>query len=287
MFSDSYVPDWSFALIDWDNPPGPKKRPDGTIRSVNRVNRSTVARWAEKRKVWERKALVLPRPGSETVIMCLAWGYPIATFRRFVGSLRAHYRGDVAMLLAGQPPPEIHEYLVANRVTQVPVAPIPDHALHRFSDFARVCSAYLRCISVDFRDVFFQADPFAAKGGGVKADADLVFQLEELQIRDCPHNSVWIKQGWGMQALDEFGHKHILCSGIVVGSPRGFEAMAARLPRARPEFEHSNSSGNCGMTTESLRPKTSAEKGGCSRRNRLYGPLCAPCQSTPVTQPVH
>ena len=118
-------------------------------------------------------------------------------------------------------------------------------------------------------------------------DADLVFQLEELQIRDCPHNSVWIKQGWGMQALDEFGHKHILCSGIVVGSPRGFEAMAARLPRARPEFEHSNSSGNCGMTTESLRPKTSAEKGGCSRRNRLYGPLCAPCQSTPVTQPVH
>ena len=279
VFSDSYVPDWSFALIEWDNPPGPKKRPDGTIRSVNRVNRSTVARWAEKRKVWERKSLVLPRPGSETVIMCLAWGYPIATFRRFVGSLRAHYRGDVAMLLAGQPPPEIHEYLVANRVTQVPVAPIPDHALHRFSDFARVCSAYLRCISVDFRDVFFQADPFAAKGAGVKADADLVFQLEELQIRDCPHNSVWIKQGWGMQALDEFGHKHILCSGIVVGSPRGFEAMAARLPRARPEFEHSNSSGNCGMATESLR--TSTEKGGCSRRNRLYGPLCAPCQSTP------
>ena len=136
VFSDSYVPDWSFALIEWDNPPGPKKRPDGTIRSVNRVNRSTVARWAEKRKVWERKSLVLPRPGSETVIMCLAWGYPIATFRRFVGSLRAHYRGDVAMLLAGQPPPEIHEYLVANRVTQVPVAPIPDHALHRFSDFA-------------------------------------------------------------------------------------------------------------------------------------------------------
>ena len=282
VFSDLFVPDWSIAKIAWDDPPGPKKRPDGSIESVNRINGSTLALWAANRKTWEREALVLPRPGSTTVIMCLAWSYPIESFRQYVGSLRAHYRGDVVMLLAGQPPPEIHEYLVANRVTQVPVITIADHMVHRFSDFSRVCSAYQRCISTDFRDVFFQADPFAAEGAGTKADAaDLVFQLEELQIRDCPHNSVWIKQGWGMEALDEFGHKHILCSGTVVGSPKGFEVIAARMPPARPQFEHLNSSGNCQTVTGMLSPQTTTGK-GCSRRHtRLYGPLCVPCKSNP------
>ena len=285
VLSDSYVPDWSIAKIAWDNPPGPKKRPDGSVKSVNRINGSTLAHWAASRKTWEREALVLPRPGSTTVVMCLAWSYPIERFRQYVGSLRAHYRGDVVMLLAGQPPPEIHEYLVANRITQVPVVTIADHILHRFSDFSRICSAYQRCISTDFRDVFFQADPFAADGAGAKADAaDLVFQLEELQVRDCPHNSMWIKQGWGMEALDEFGHKHILCSGVVVGSPKGFEAMAARMPPARPRFEHLNSSGNCQTETGRLRQPALPGK-GCSRQTPLYGPLCVPCTSNPRHRP--
>ena len=118
--TDAYLPDWSYSFWDWEVPPG---------RNGKRVNGSEHARMVRDRAAFLRKVLLLPRPQSTSAVVSLMWSYTLERMRRFVGTLRAHYHGDVLLLMSARPPPDIQDYLVAQRVTQVPIAPIGDIAV--------------------------------------------------------------------------------------------------------------------------------------------------------------
>ena len=229
--TNAYLPDWSYSCWDWDFPPG---------RNGKRVNSSEHACMVQGRAAFLRKVLLLPRPQSTSAVVSLMWSYTLERMRRFVGTLRAHYHGGVLLLMSARPPPDIQDYLVAQRVTQVPIAPIGDIAVERFIDYARVCSVYQRCLAIDFGDVFFQGDPFI-KASEAAGAPDLLLQLEELTIRECPHNRAWIMSGWGPQVVEQIGRWHVVNSGAIIGSPQGFEALGIHLPKARPRREHDNS----------------------------------------------
>ena len=80
----------------------------------------------------------------------------------------------------------------------------------------------------DFRDVFFQSNPFTYKP---YQWAPPDFQLTIFQeahpnkvIRRCPFNSGWIRSCYGEEALKQIGANTVSCSGITIGSRDGIIA---------------------------------------------------------------
>ncbi|KAL3906502.1 MAG: hypothetical protein SGILL_009244, partial [Bacillariaceae sp.] len=105
------------------------------------------------------------------VVMSAAIGYPLDRFEAFVGSLRKFYRGDVFLLISKDAEDDVRRYLVEQNVKTVETnASLAMHASEewerinrsRFSFFVSVCNAttYSLCLTTDFRDSLFQADPF-------------------------------------------------------------------------------------------------------------------------------
>ena len=110
--------------------------------------------------------------GSSSAIIAVAIGYPWVRYANFLLPLRVHYKGDVILL--GEPPgkvaPEVARLCHDNRVTletlkvkacATGALQCPEVVTARFRQIATVCRrGYTICLSTDFRDVFFQGDPF-------------------------------------------------------------------------------------------------------------------------------
>jgi len=64
----------------------------------------------------------------------------------------------------------------------------------------------------DARDVFFQADPFAA------VESVVVSGIESVRIKDEPFNSMWIYRAYDdVQLLKEIAEQAVVCSGVTIG----------------------------------------------------------------------
>lgn len=130
----------------------------------------------------------------------------------------------------------------------------------RFLVYAQVCHEagsdgvpYRWCLATDFRDVVFQGNPFAIRWRGVgrascgrgsasalgrrsNCDADLLLPTEHPSARFGPGrtmNGKWVaecgSEKWRL-AFHEAGHP-VICSGVLLGTPTGYAALARLFVR--------------------------------------------------------
>jgi len=187
--------------------------------------------------------------GRQTdVVISFTWGYAFAVHAAFVVSLRqSGYTGDVAILTPrSRVPREVASLYDAWRA-QLIDTPIPRGrpSTERFVACATVCMRYRRCLVADFRDTLFQTNPFASlpfPGAyhplrGTAHLPDLTVPLEPWTIGACDLNvscinSMATRKCFGMRTLHALANASIGCSGVLLGTPRGFAALAAVITNA-------------------------------------------------------
>ncbi|KAL3910299.1 MAG: hypothetical protein SGARI_002194 [Bacillariaceae sp.] len=165
-----------------------------------------------------------------TLVMSAAIGYPIETFKLYVGTLRKFYRGDVTLSVNATISDEIAAYLKEQNVQTVVQPELTGSdgeakARDRFPWFASVCKEdqYDLCLHTDFRDSMFQADPFTEfyDNGELREDPN------QQHMYVYPHER--IMNPWSFRQMarcglfDAYGKhvagKWILNSGSVIATP--------------------------------------------------------------------
>jgi len=88
--------------------------------------------------------------------------------------------------------------------------------------------AYDLILTTDVRDVYFQADPFAA---GWRPPSGQVFLEHEAVHGSEPGNDRWIDMGFGREGLALLRNRRIICSGLTLGTASGMLAYLAAMTR--------------------------------------------------------
>jgi hypothetical protein len=179
-----------------------------------------------------------------SLVMVEAFGYALPLYQIFVRSLRqSGYTGDVSILA---PPnrtlPECVTFLESQRVALHITTDYDSkrHNSQRFWIYATLCSApkYRYCLATDFRDVFFQADPFApfmqSSSAAPDKAIDLVLPLEERELHTDKINLGCIRncfpRAWlAPERQRVYANVSVICSGAIFGTPTGFELLAQLL----------------------------------------------------------
>ena len=121
------------ALADAATRPG-RPFPDGSVCCCNPWHPRPKNRTLDieldpiikaRRAVHLRRPLPLPPPKSSTVVASLVWNYELEFFRIYVLSLRAHYDGDIVLLMYAKPPDDVLQFILEQRVTQARKAQVP------------------------------------------------------------------------------------------------------------------------------------------------------------------
>ena len=172
---------------------------------------------------------------SEEVVMTTAWGYNERIYEVFLSSLRrTGYSGDVCIVA---PPhhtrPAALAVVQAHRATIVPelnLTIFQRPSVERFLHFAAICAGggYRRCLSTDFRDVFFQSDPFAQARTMGASMPDLIAP-QERRILTESSNAYMLRKCAGPPVANELRNQSVLCSGVLLGSAEGFAFLAHSL----------------------------------------------------------
>ena len=216
---------------------------------------------------------------NSSAVIAVAFRYEWVRHAVFVMPLRAHYDGDI--ILFTEPPdkmhPDIRELGRRQRVTFLPLrhkcvdqnlgrATDPSAAdlqecgpswmmKVRFTLYAEQCRRYSLCLAVDFRDVIFQADPFATLAHLIEANAnappgrrpsfwgpayvggkqpgqepaDLMLACEDARARPVrsTFNKLWLIRCCGYKFYKLVAMTNcILNSGSILGTPAGFDRLA-------------------------------------------------------------
>jgi len=175
---------------------------------------------------------------STNLVLGLAAGYHYGDVRPFLMSLAESGFSGECVLFVSETTRDLDK-MGAHPVTIVPVdlkaelEEVPYNALRYFLylGFLRgLGHEYGNIFILDVRDVIFQRNPFSfpwAEG--------LNCTLEDrcMTIGECPHNSHWIRQHQGQDALAQVADQPISCSGTTVGDHesmmRYLEVMTSRL----------------------------------------------------------
>jgi hypothetical protein len=165
------------------------------------------------------------------LVMSAAIGYSKHIFVRFVKRLRQYYNGDISLLIADSTPDDIRQFLKNNSVNFVETAeeggPRETPGWHRinklryqfFQDSCRE-SHYDLCLTVDFRDILFQDDPFVNMTVPHKPTL-------HLYLHNIPIN------GWALEGAmkckgtnEAIRDKTMINAGGVIASPTVFRNLA-------------------------------------------------------------
>mmetsp|Transcript_22114 Transcript_22114/g.28637 ORF Transcript_22114/g.28637 Transcript_22114/m.28637 type:complete len:279 (-) Transcript_22114:24-860(-) len=98
-------------------------------------------------------------------------------------------------------------------------------AIMRHVFYLAIASQYSqnsKVMILDYRDTFFQADPFVT--AGPLSNYDLILVAEHYpfkQIGNCPFNGGWIRNCWGRETFHAMGKQVVLCSGSYLGARDG------------------------------------------------------------------
>lgn len=160
-----------------------------------------------------------------TVVTAAALTYGITSFRQFILPLRRVYDGDVVLFVSDKLKRNVVElcakYNISTRA--LPTGSRLGLKGNRYIGYAEVCADYHWCFATDFRDVFFQANPFATLPVGY--DLVLAEEFSPVKIETCPFNREWIQTCFGTKFLREIGQNTPICSGTIMGTPRGFKTL--------------------------------------------------------------
>lgn len=169
---------------------------------------------------------------KETVIMAAAFSYKLSVFLRFLVPLRRVYLGQITLLVDNETATqEIIELCRRHNAKLRMVSKPSNPYLKRFELYAQVCKApYVWCFASDFRDVYFQDDPFRSLLTQQSA-AHLLLSEEYtgLQIQRNSFNKNWVSACFGHEGLEQVKNKQIICSGTIMGKPRGFAELQRKV----------------------------------------------------------
>ena len=240
---------------------------------------------APKRPLKRRKPYSLPTPlwpspthvVQNDAVLALAVNYRIIDYVRFVGSLRrSGFGGDIVLAVAAnmeQRCKQCKDFLMAMDVIAYPVAfncskaggrgsvkqstscewhqeqdialPLAIIRHELYLSWASLYSRESRLLILDFRDTFFQRDPFESlplgrqkewlnpKTGQLeKYPFEQMLVLEHWpykRMSNCPFNAWWVRGCWGMEEFKPMRNHPILCSGSYFGTRDGMIDMETEL----------------------------------------------------------
>ena len=167
------------------------------------------------------------KPDGKTVVIAAAIGYNLVTFTRFIVPLRRVYDGAVVLFVNANLPSDILALCSEHNIDTRALPKGPHVESNRYVGYAEVCADYELCFATDFRDVFFQANPFVAVPSG--ADLILAEEIAGMSIGANRFNRAWIQTCWGDAVLNKIGHHQVICSGTIMGTPRGFEELKKKM----------------------------------------------------------
>eukprot|EP00940_MAST-03C_sp_MAST-3C-sp2_P000001 g1.t1 len=189
--------------------------------------------------------VVADRGKSRHLVVAAAMGYWYDIFRRFVVPLRRVYGGDVVIFTDDKTLQDSSIGALCRKYDVV-LKKLQSSGHHlgvkrdRYTAYAKECEGHEYCFATDFRDVFFQDDPFKSIPSGY--DLILAEEYKNVKIRTCPYNSDWIRTCWGDTFLNKIGDNSPICSGTIMGTPAGMEALRVAM---LAEMEKSNKKRDC------------------------------------------
>jgi hypothetical protein len=183
-------------------------------------------------------------PNSKTVVIAAAINYGFTEFKNFIMPLRRVYRDDVVLFINPDVPISVTTLCKQYNIT---THPLPSGSRlgvkgNRYMGYYEVCKQYDWCFATDFRDTFFQDNPFPPA-----LNADLIFFEEDKHVKmgyregrptctptvsiacTCPYNSNWIKTCWGDVFLSKIADESPICSGTIMGTPSGFAELKDKM----------------------------------------------------------
>ena len=180
-----------------------------------------------------KRPLMLPRPTSPHVVISVAVSSKPASvynqarsWRVWAGSLRRVYSGDAIVFVGGDgPSPEATSYARAQRVWLHTKTKVTSMMTDRVLLFTTACARYRWCLAIDFRDAFFQGDPFAAIDHVAQGSQVLLMQEIGYRISTEPLNRMWVSHCWGAAMLNRIGAERPVCGGAIVATPVGMRSV--------------------------------------------------------------
>jgi hypothetical protein len=195
-------------------------------RSINRANAIVDA----LSRAASGPAISTTRSAPVDLVVTIATGYDdLGDFRRFIATLRRTGATCPVLIGISEGPAYEHvrRYLAENGVNYVDVPPLPRPGMvvngYRFALYRR----WLRdldfryALMLDFRDAFFQRDPFA-DADAIMDDCDLYLmsEFQLLTVKNHPNgmNYAWVAEPFGIPAAESIGDEVILNSGAILGT---------------------------------------------------------------------
>ena len=178
---------------------------------------------------------------TKNVVMSMAYNYKAPEFQRFILPLRKYYQDDIVLII--NPKKVTSEILSLGMEFGIKFVDIGHHSQSTSSQkakglsqhvqlmnsrpllFSKLCDCYVGgCFATDFRDVFFQSNPFEK----YPTDADILFSKEGANwtISRCKHNRRWIRDCFGLEVLRKIGKNSPINAGTILGSRKGFQVFA-------------------------------------------------------------
>jgi hypothetical protein len=171
-------------------------------------------------------------PDARRLVLGAAIGFDIEQVRIFVESLRAHYKGDVLILIRW-PGLRVARYLKRRGVNVIRVFQTRSftRSVHarRYAIYLNYLrkrlSRYDQVMMSDVRDVLFQKNPF---DGITSPQCHFYLEAAPHTIGEDPTNSRWVRGCFTEAEADKLAGCRISCSGITIG---GTDAIVAYLEK--------------------------------------------------------
>lgn len=193
---------------------------------------------------------------GKDAVFALACNYHLELYKFFVGTLRKYgFEDDI--VLAVSPPGKmklgVEEYIQKTNVVAYgfnvtcegkdncklqddflgypdprPTRPFANIRYALYEYWLNFYGPKSYIIILDFRDVFFQSNPFKAFGQyELRVPKYVLYVYAENQkmktIGGCKFNSLWVGRCFGKEALEQVRNNSVICSGSTIGS---YEAIS-------------------------------------------------------------
>jgi hypothetical protein len=205
-----------------------------------------------------------PHNPNADAVLALAVNYRIIDYVRFVGTLRrTGFKGDIVLAVSAKMDADSKRFLQAMDVIAYPVSfncsnaktgkqesvkqslecdwhvqqdvPLPLAIIRHelYLSWAWLYSKQSRLLILDFRDTFFQRDPFESLRLGRPGEpTQQLLVLEHWpykRMSNCPWNSGWIRSCWRDDFNKLMTNHPVLCSGSYFATRDGMIDLEAEL----------------------------------------------------------
>jgi len=183
------------------------------------------------------ESVALARRIPRITILTYCTGYRYEVYRRFAGTLYdTGFSGDVVFVVNESDVPNLDRLRAEYPKVRHHVDTLTDNPRQcqqkRYFIFKDILETLVdtadRVLLCDSRDLYFQRNIELYDIG----QADLLYFLEGLKIKDCPHNCAWLKDietCAGREIITGIGDNIISCSGTTYGTLRGIREYLAAM----------------------------------------------------------